>query len=508
MLQENITALKQFVGLSTDVHIRLLKLTVGEGINCAVIYIEGLCDKEAINIAIIKPLVQYNHPDDASEEAQPSDLLTTICEEIIINTKVEQSDSWNQILDNLFSGDTLLLVDGLNKAIILGTRKWLDRGVQEASTEQTVRGPKDSFSETVKTNMMLLRRRIKSHKLQMEYMKIGTLTQTDIIITYINGIVNPKLVGEVRKRMGRIETDSVLSTSAIEEFIEDSTFAVLPLMLQTERPDKAAAHLLEGGVSILVDGSPLVILLPVTFWQFLYSPEDYNERVYTNFLFRTLRLVSIVMAFSLPSFYIAVSTFHHEMIPIGLLEVFVSGRRNIPFPIMIEVIIMELILEIIREAGVRLPRNVGQAISIVGALVLGQAAIQAKLASPATVTVVAMTAIANFTIPSFSAALAIRYMRFVLLIISGLLGVFGFITAIFILLIHLCSLRSFGTPFMAPFAPAIPADFKDSQIRMPVWMMSKRPKMFGAKDQVRQKANLKPGVKQNDTTPKGGKEND
>jgi spore germination protein KA len=443
-------------------------------------------------------LISYGKYCNTPDQSQAPDLLTVIREEIITNTKADQADHWTAILDALFSGDTILFVDSLKSAIVLGTRKWVDRGVQEATTEQVIRGSKDSFSETLSTNTMLLRRRIKSHKLQFEYIKVGSLTKTDILVAYIDGVVNPKLVEEVKKRINRIETDAILATTEIEEFIEDSSFAILPQVIHTERPDKSAAHLLEGGVAILVDGTPLVLLLPVTFWQFLYSPEDYYERVFTSFLLRNLRLISLIAALAMPSFYVAVCSFHQEMIPIGLLQIIVAGRRDIPFPILVEVLIMEFILEIIREAGVRLPRNVGQAISIVGALVLGQAAIQAKLASPATVTVVALTAIANFTIPSFSAALSMRFLRFGLIIISGMYGVFGFITAIFLIIVHLCSLRSFGIPYMAPLAPVIPADLKDSQIRMPIWMMSRRPITFGAKDSVKQKSNMKPGPKRKD----------
>ena len=258
----------------------------------------------------------------------------------------------------------------------------------------------------------------------------------------------------------------------------------------------------------MIDGTPMVLMLPIVFWQFLYSPEDYNERLYTSFLLRTLRLISLIIALTLTSFYIAASSFHQEMIPIGLLQVIVAGRRDIPFPILIEVFIMELILEVIREAGVRLPRNVGQAISIVGALVLGQAAIQAKLASPATVTIVALTAIANFTIPSFSGALSIRFLRFGIMLASGILGIFGFMAILFVILAHLCSLRSFGVPFMAPFAPLIPGDLKDTQVRSPIWAMSRRPKLFGAIDAVRQKSNLKPGSKQNSKKPTRREGND
>lgn len=502
-LDKNITDFNQFVGLSHDVNIRNLKLAVNNGIDAAIMFVDGLVDKAAINDAVIHPLLT-----DLSEQNASSNLLSIITDRIIRNLKIEQADRWIDILDKMFSGDTILLVDGYKSALIIGSRKWLDRGVQEAKSEQVIFGPKDSFSETLATNTMLLRRRIKSQKLQMEYLKLGSLTKTDIIISYIKGVANPKLVEEVKTRLMRIETDSILGATMVEEFIEDSPFALMPQIIHTERPDKAAAHMLEGGIIIMIDGTPMALVLPIVFWQFLYSPEDYNERLYTSILLRSLRLLSLIVALTLSSFYIAVSSFHHEMIPIGLLQVIVAGRRDIPFPILVEVIIMELILEVIREAGVRLPSNVGQAISIVGALVLGQAAIQAKLASPATVTVVAITAIANFTIPSFSGALSIRFLRFVIMLVSGVFGVFGFIAVLFVIFAHLCSLRSFGVPFLAPFAPLIPGDLKDTQIRVPIWAMSRRPKLFGAKDAVRQKSNLKPGIEQNSKKPTGGEEKD
>jgi len=491
-LKKNIEDFNKFIGISHDVNIRKLKLPLGKkGMAASLMFVDGLVDKPTINNSVIDPLLT-----ELPEESNLDDLLNVISEQVIKNLKIEQSCSFSDILDKMFSGDSILFINGYKYALIIGNRKWLDRGVQEANTEQIIHGPKDSFSETLLTNTMLLRRRIKSNKLQMEYMNIGTLTKTDIIISYIDGVVNPKLVEEVRNRLNRIKTDSIIGTGMIEEFIEDSSSAILPQIIHTERPDKTTAHLLSGGVVILVDGTPLVLLLPIVFWQFLTSPEDYNERVYASFVIRSLRFVSLIIALVLPSFYIAVTSFHHEMIPFGLLQVIVSGRRDVPFPVLIEVILMELILELIREAGARLPRNVGQAISIVGALVLGQAAIQAKLASPATVTVVAITAIANFTIPTFSAALSIRSLRFILMIASGLYGILGFIATLFVMLVHLCSLRSFGVPYLAPLAPLIPGDLKDTIIRAPIWAMNKRPQIFGAINSVRQKQGLKPGLKQ------------
>lgn len=502
-LQKNIDDLKHIIGLSGDVVIRRFKVSGDKDTDAAVVYIDGLVDKDIIFYSIINTLALNTQLSGLSGGITRESLENAILERGFVSSEVKQAVDWVSIIDGILSGDTALLVDGIKGAFIIETRKWVDRGVQENTSEQVVRGPKDSFSETLRLNTMLLRRRIKSPKLQLESMRVGSLAKTDIVVAYIKGIVNPKLVEEIRSRINRIETDSILAANMLEEFIEDSPWAIIPQINNTERPDKAAAHLLEGGAAIIVDGTPVVVLLPTTFWQFLHSPDDYYERVYTTFLIRLLRLVALVTALTLPSFYVAITSYHHEMIPQGVLEVIIASRRGVPFPVLVEAFIMEFILEIIREAGVRLPRGVGQAISIVGALVLGQAAIQSKLASPITVTVVSLTAVSNFAIPSFSAALTIRFMRFGLMIVSGAFGIFGFISVIFVILVHLCSLRSFGMPFLAPLAPLIPADLKDSQIRLPMWLMSRRPKMFGAKDQTRQKSGLKPGPYQKDGEPRG-----
>ena len=495
-LEENLKAFKQFVGQTHDINIRNIKLSVGNGIDSALLFIEGLVDKDAINNGIIRELLLPGLLKDTLEAVKQEILLNMITEKMITHAKVEQSGLWTYILDQMFSGDTILLVDGLNSAIIIGTQKWVDRGVETPTNEQVIRGPRDSFTETLLTNTMLIRRRIKSQKLQFEKMKIGSLTKTDVIIAYIDGVANPKVLEEVRSRLKRIETDGILETNMIEEFIEDSPFSPMPQIIHTERPDNAAAQLLGGRVAILVDGTPNVLIVPVVFWNYLISPEDYYQRAYTSLSIRLLRIVALLVALCLPSFYIAITSFHQELIPVGILNIIIAGRRNIPFPILLEVLLMDFILEVIREAGVRLPQNVGPAISIVGALVLGQAAIQAKIASPGTVTVVAITAIANFTIPYFTLALSIRFLRFAMIIISGTLGIFGFLTALYVFLIHLCSLRSFGEPYMAPYAPAIPADYKDSLFRLPIWAMSTRPKSTGAQDVARQKRGLKPGPKQ------------
>lgn len=276
------------------------------------------------------------------------------------------------------------------------------------------------------------------------------------------------------------------------EFIEDSPWALFPQGQRTERTDRAAAHLLEGGIAIMVDGTPFVYMVPYTFFQFLSTQEDHYERVYISFFLRSLRMTALIFSLVLPSFYIAITTFHQEMIPTSILQTISTARRGVPYPALVEAMVMELVIEFVREAGVRLPRNVGPAISIVGALVLGQAAIQSKLASSIMVVVVASTAVASFTLPSFSTAISIRVLRFPLMFASAFLGLFGLATGLFLIVVHAAGLRSFGVPFLAPVAPFYGSDLKDSQIRFPSWFQSTRTRLYRSPDPVRQEDNLKP----------------
>jgi len=488
-LEQNVAEFNNFVGANHNVNIRKIRLPIDKGIDAVLFFVDGLTDKLSINISVIQPLLAHTY-----QNINQDNLINLLQEKIVQNLQTEKGQKWDDLLDKMFSGDTILLVDGYDNAIIFGTRRWTDRGVQPAVSEPVVYGPKDSFSETLLLNTTLLRRRIKSYKLKMEYMIIGEITKTDIIISYLDGVVNPRLVEEIKQRLKRIKTDSILCAGMIEEFIEDSPFAIMPQIMHTEKPNKAAAHILEGGVAIFVDGSPTTLLLPVVFWQFLHSPDDYSERVYTTHTLRLLRLIAFIASLALSPFYVAVSSFHPELIPFGLLQVIVSGRQGVPFPILIEVLIMEFVLEITREAAIRLPRYIGNTIGIVGALVLGQAAIQSKLASSVTITIVALAAVSNFTIPSFNAALAARSLRFLLIIASGVFGIMGFISSVFVLLIYLSSLHSFGVPYLAPLSPVILSDLKDTIVRMPIWMMSKRPKFLNTLDDVKQDKNLKPSA--------------
>jgi spore germination protein KA len=337
-------------------------------------------------------------------------------------------------------------------------------------------------------------------------MKIGTVTQTDVAIMYIKGIVNEKVVTEVKQRLNRINIDSILESGYIEQLIEDQTWTTFPTIYHTERPDVVTSQLLEGRVAIFVDGTPFVLTAPAVFIQFFQAPDDYYSRFDISTGIRLLRIMSFFIALIGPSLYIAVTTFHQEMIPTAMAIAIAAQRENVPFPAFIEAVIMEVTFEILREAGLRLPRSVGQAVSIVGALVIGQAAVQAGFVSPVMVIVVALTAIANFSTPSFSMAIAARLLRFIIMLLATFLGFYGIMLAIMFMTIHLCSLRSFGVPYMSPIAPFNLGQQQDVLVRFPIWAFKNRPPLISKGNIKRTGQAQKPGPPKPNGNVANGKE--
>lgn len=320
----------------------------------------------------------------------------------------------------------------------------------------------------------------------LEMKQIGTVTQTDVGIMYIKGIANDEIIKEVHTRLDRINIDGILETGYIEELIQDKFLTPFPTLFNTERPDVVAADLLEGRIAIFVDGSPFVLTVPVLFIQFFQAAEDYYQRADIAFLLRVLRFVSFFIALLLPSLYIAITTFHQEMLPTQLLISLASQREGIPFPAFVEALVMEVTFEILREAGVRMPRAIGQAVSIVGALVIGQAAVEAGIISAAMVIVVALTAIASFVFPAFSMAISVRILRFAFMMVAATFGLYGITVGLIALVLHLSSIRSFGVPYMSPFAPFVTADQKDANFRFPHWGLFSRPRFISQQNVIRE----------------------
>ncbi|WHH57775.1 spore germination protein [Petroclostridium sp. X23] len=482
--------LRKKMGFASDLIVREFTFAPDINIKAAVILIKGLAERKLINAQVIGALMSNDKLNNAKNHTA---FFQMIEEYGIPSTYVTEESDVNNILDQLIDGNTILLIDKVDKVLIVGSAGWKDREVSEPAAENVVRGPKDGFTENIEDNTARIRRRIKSPDLRMELLIIGTRTKTKVLIVYLEGVAREDLVSEVRNRLGRIEIDSILESGYIEELIEDDPFSPFPQLEHTERPDKVCASILEGRVAILVDTTPHVLIVPTIFFQFIQSSDDYYERFMIGTLTRFIRVVAFFISMTLPAIYIALTSFHQEMIPTTLALSIAASREGVPFPSIGEVFIMEATFEILREAGLRLPKQAGQAVSIVGGIVIGQAAVQAGIVSQAMVIVVALTGISSFAIPAFNAAASGRLIRFPLMLMASILGLPGILAGLSIIIIHLNSLRSFGVNYMEPFVSARKNEFKDILIRSPRWAMNRLPGYIARKGFRRVKPNMKPG---------------
>jgi spore germination protein KA len=384
--------------------------------------------------------------------------------------------SFTELTKEILNGSTVILLDGVAKAIGGSSRGEKQRGIEEPTSQVVIRGPKEGFVENLSTNIALIRKRLKSPKLCVEIQPIGSVTNTDVALMYMKDTVDKDVLNEVKNRIDQIKTDAILESGNIEEFIEDRTFSIFSTISNSERPDSAASSLLEGKIVILVDGTPFCLIAPYTFFQAFQAAEDYYHRYDIATLLRWLRFISFFISLIGTAVYIAATSYHPEMIPTPLLLSLAAQREGMPFPIVVEALLLEFSIEILREAGIRMPRAVGQAVSIVGALILGETAVQAGIVSPGMVIIVALTAICSFTTPTYNLAISIRMLRFVMILSSAAMGLYGILIITIIIVAHVCSLQSFGVPFMTPIAPFQLAAQKDTLFRLPIWSFQTRSK--------------------------------
>jgi len=485
-LDTNVEAVRLIFGNSSDLVIRRFLVAKGK-LQAAVIFFDGLTNTETINENIIQPLMAAGSlPDSESALSSSADWLDKTGIPI---GELHHTDRLNSVIRTILSGDSVLLLEGSDTAILLNAKGWERRGIDEPRTESVVRGPRDGFTETLCINTAQIRRRLKDPNLRIQYITVGRRSNTDVAVVHVEGLTNPQIVEEVVTRIRAIDIDAALESGYLEQVIEDSHWTPFPLIQNTERPDKATANLLEGKVIIICDGTPFVLIAPAVFAQFYHSPEDYYERFLIGTLIRLIRVVSMAMALLLPSLYIAFSSFHPEMIPSRLVIAMAAGRSTVPFPSIVEAFLMEVTMEILREASVRLPGPIGPTIGIVGALVVGQAAVQAGIVSPIMVIIVALTTIGSFAAPSYSAAIALRMLRFPMMVAAAFFGLYGIMLLLILIIIHLCSLKSFGVPYLAPLTPSRFGDLKDTFLRAPLQWMTMRPTIFKPKDKRRASRN-------------------
>ncbi|WP_042330909.1 spore germination protein [Desulfosporosinus orientis] len=488
-LKTNLKIIREFIGKNYDIVIREFALAEYGQIDAALIYLTGMTNPTIINESILKPLMLESCLKEKKTSLKP-DLIDIIKTTLLTAGEVDQSNSIEDILDCCLSGQTIMLVNGCSDALMIMTADWKSRNVSDPKTESVVRGPREGFVENLLTNTTLLRRKIRNPDLVLESMRIGQRTKTKICIAYIKELANPLLIEEIKRRLNDIKTDSILESGLIEQYIEDAPFSIFATISNTEKPDAAAAKILEGRAAILVDGTPFVLTVPMVMLESFQSAEDYYSRPYFASFIRMLRFLAYALSILAPATYVALTTFHQELIPTPLLFSMAAAQEGVPFPAVVEAIGMGVVFEILREAGVRLPRPVGQAVSIVGALVIGQSAVTAGLIGAPMVIVVALTAVASFVVPAQTDSGGV--LRIIFVTLAGFSGGFGIIIGLIGLFIHLASLRSFGTPYLSPIAPLSTMDLKDAFIRAPIWTMITRPKLIGWQDPKRKEFRLKP----------------
>lgn len=481
-LKENIELFKDNILKSHDTVIYREFKNKNTALKFCLIFIDGMTDREIINENVIYPLMT----DPFNIESK--DMIDYIKEEVLIIDDLSESSKVEKILKLLLYGDTLLLIEDFDEGIILNTKSWETRSISEPQSETVVKGPREGFNESLNINMSLIRRRINSPNLKFEIQEIGVRTSTRVCIGYVEGIVNPKILKELKLRLDKIDIEGFFSSGTLQEFINDRPLSPFKTIGNTERPDVAASKLLQGRIIILCDGSPTVLTLPFLFIENFQINEDYYDSFIYASINRILRLIAFILTISTPGVYIAFVAFHKELIPTKLaLSIYVS-KQGVPLPTVVETLLMIIIFEIIREAGLRLPKHIGGTVSIVGALVLGDAAVNAKFVSAPIVIVTAIAGICGLILYEMNAGIIVS--RLIFLILGSILGLYGVVFTLMGLVIHLMSLKSFGIPYMMKLIDLDKYNIRDSSIRAPWWILKYRTE-FIAKDEVRSKDYIK-----------------
>ena len=450
-----------------------------------------MVDSQILNDFVLKPLMLKNKfcNNETSkiivQKGKKSNIANFIQDCLIPQNNIKQQSSFKDIFSGVNSGNCALFVDTLSVGFDIDVKGFKQRSISKPENEIVIKGPHEAFVENIRTNTTLLRRFTTNENLIIENTKVGKITQTNCAICYIKDIANDALVAETKYRLNNLEIDSLLSAGELEQLLTDTNSLGVPKILVSERPDYAVKSLLQGRVIILINGSPYALILPAILIDFLTSPEDTNLKPqFSNFL-KVVRIISSFFALLLPGLYIAITNFHREIIPTELLFSILSSRQSVPFPIIVEILIMEISFEIIREAGLRVPSPIGPTLGIVGALVLGQAAVSAAIVSPILIIIVAITGMSSFAIPDFTFSFHLRFFRFVFILLGFLAGFLGIGTGLFIYISSLCDLETFGVSYTIPYAPAVNSK-NNGFMLSPIWKREDRATYLATKKEKKQ----------------------
>ncbi|MDM5153486.1 spore germination protein [Bacillus sp. DX1.1] len=479
-LEANLSAITQSIRETlqspNDLTVREFALS-GSSTRCAVVFLCGLTDKDLIYQLVIRPLQQEGIPNKVP-------IMQTLLDRFISVGEVNTVKTFPDVINSVLVGDAVVLIDGIPNALVINGRAWERRSLEAPITENIIRGPKVGLTEDIATNKMLIRRDLRDPKLRFQSYIMGKRSQKEVTLIYIEDVINPYIVTELTRRLESIETDVILDSGKIEQLLEDNNMSPFPQFLNTERPDRAVAALAKGKAVILVDGSPFAVIAPMVIVDIFQSPEDHYERWIIGTLLRGLRIIAGLMAILLPAVYVALVSYHQGLIPSNLAYSIAGAREGVPFPAYIETIIMTLTMELIREAGLRLPKQVGQTVGIVGGLVIGEAAVSAGIVNPFMVIIIAVTAIATFSLPVYSVTITFRFLLFAFILAATMFGLYGIILAVIALTIHMTNLKSVGVPYFTPLAPAFYKDWKEEVVLLPRAMLKTRPEYLQTKDKT------------------------
>lgn len=471
-LEENLHKLKKLLRLpqNKDFVIREFSIPINGTTRAAIIYIDGGADTKLIDGFVLQPLMLLSN----ISKQHTGHLSEIVKSALMPVNQISEAEDLKDIVEGILNGDSAILLDRSPRALIVETKGWPVRSIGDPKTEKVTQGPSDAFNESFRQNLALVRKRLRSNALVTEYFKVGWRSRTDLALLYLDGVTNKKIIREMRRRLKDIKVAYVTDSSIIQQFVGDSPYSLIPTSLATERPDRVTAFLNEGHIAIIMDGSPFAIIAPITIWGLLHSPEDYYLNPVVGTFTRIIRTMSFFLGVMTPAFYIAITNFHPEMIPTDLLLAIAATRENVPFPVVAEVLLMEFSFELIREAGARIPSILGPTIGIVGALILGQASVQANIVSPILVIVVAITALSSFTLPNIAFSFSVRVLRFIFILLASILGFFGIAFGLLILTYMVTGLKSLGVPMLAPIAPFRPKS-GDIIIRQPFFRFDSMP---------------------------------
>lgn len=498
-IKQNLEYMKSTYNIliNSDIVLREFSLTSKNKLYKAfLIYIDGMVDSDLINNYVLNPLMLRNRNNtyegilnirniETTQKVKNMNLVDYIYSNLMPQNSVKKQTKFDEIISGINSGNCALFVDTINTAFNIDVKGFKQRNIDVPNNEIVIKGPQEAFVENIRTNTSLLRRFANSKELIIENIKVGKISQTNCALCYMNNIANPDLVAEAKYRLNNLSIDTLLSSGQLEQLIEDDNEHGIPEILSTERPDKTVKSLMQGRVAILVNGNPYALIIPAVFIDFLSSPEDTNlKTVFANFL-RCIRLIAMFITLLLPGFYIAITSYHQELIPTELLFSILVARESVPFPIIVELLIMEISFELIREGGLRVPSPIGPTLGIVGALILGDAAVTANIVSPILIIIVAITGLASFAIPDFSFGFHLRVYRFIFILLGYTCGFLGIGLGLFAYITLLNSMKSFGVPYLAPLIGTEPS-FGHKFLVLPFWKQEHRESYLNPKLQKSQ----------------------